>query len=74
MMGNQWAVREGDWKLLGNPTDPSKKAPIGPEDKLFLANLKDDVGEMKNVAGAHPDVVRRLQKLHEEWAKEVINQ
>ena len=74
MMGNQWAVREGDWKLLGNPTDPSKKAPIGPEDKLFLVNLKDDVGEMKNVAGAHPEIVARLRKLHEEWAKDVINQ
>jgi hypothetical protein len=28
-----------------------------------LYNLKDDPGEMKNVAPKHPEVVRRLQEL-----------
>ncbi len=63
----QWVVREGDWKLLGNPQDRSDKAPLTPEDRLFLVNLKDDVGEMSNLASHHPDVVERLQRLREAY-------
>lgn len=32
---------------------------------LELYNLKDDVGESKNVAASHPDIVRRLTELAE---------
>lgn len=67
----QWAVREGNWKLIGNPRDTSNKAPLGPRDKLFLVDLSQDVGERKNVAAANPRVVDRLKKLHESWAREV---
>ena len=63
----QWAVRQGDWKLIGNPKDSSDKAPITNDDKLFLVNLAEDIGEMTNVAADHPDVVKRLQGLHNEW-------
>ena len=69
-----WAVREGAWKLLGNPQDTSVKAPIAKEDQLFLVNPAEDVGETKNVAREHPEVVKRLQKLHEEWVEEVQEQ
>ncbi len=69
--GGSWAVREGEWKLLGNPRDTSNKAPLGPKDKLFLVNLKQDVGEMKNIAAAHPDIVGRLKKFHDQWAASV---
>jgi arylsulfatase A len=65
---DQWAVREGDWKLLGNPKDNSAKAPLTDADRLFLANLGRDVSEMTNYAKDHPDVVERLKRLHEEWA------
>ncbi len=68
-LGNQWAVREGDWKLIGNPRDTSHKAPITKADELFLSNLKDDVSEMHNIAAEHPDVVGRLKAAHETWAK-----
>ena len=74
MMNQQWAVREGDWKLLGNPSDPSKKAPLGADDKLFLVNLKDDPGEMRNLARADPQIVERLRKMHEAWAVEAKDQ
>jgi len=70
-MGKQWAVREGDWKLLGNPVDESKKGAITKADELFLVNLAEDVGEMKNVAKDHPEIVERLKGLHEEWGKDV---
>lgn len=68
----RWAVREGDWKLIGNPQDTSKKAPLTAKDKLFLVNLKESVREMKNLAGANPDITRRLKKLHDDWAKDSI--
>lgn len=70
-LGKQWAVREGDWKLIGNPVDSSHKAPITPADKLFLSNLAQDVSEMKNLAAGHPDVVHRLSTLHEKWLEDV---
>ena len=62
-----WAVREGDWKLLGNPQDTSHKAPITRDDKLFLVNLKQDVTEMRNLAKQYPDKVAHLEKLHDDW-------
>ncbi len=68
---NSWAVRKGDWKLLGNPRDTSNKAKITEDDKLFLSNLSQDVSEMTNLAKKHPDVVKHLVQLHESWAKEV---
>lgn len=65
--GSQWAVREGDWKLLGNPQDTSHKGELSPQDELFLANLAEDVTEMKNLRHQYPDVVKRLQQLHQDW-------
>lgn len=66
----QWAVRKGDWKLIGNPRDTSSKGPLTRDDHLFLVNLADDVTEMKNLASEHPDRVAHLKSLHERWAAE----
>jgi arylsulfatase A len=63
----RWAVRQGDWKLIGNPQDTSNKAPLTAKDKLFLVNLKESVSEMKNLAANHPDITQRLKKLHDDW-------
>jgi arylsulfatase A-like enzyme len=67
----QWAVREGDWKLIGNPDDTSNKAPLTADDALFLANPVSDPSEMTNLAPRHPEIVARLARLHEEWAMEM---
>ena len=64
----RWAVREGDWKLIGNPQDTSNKATLTAKDKLFLVNLKESVSEMKNLAQANPKITSRLKKLHDDWA------
>lgn len=69
-----WAVRKGEWKLLGNPRDTSNKAPLTANDKLFLVNLSDDPTEMKNFAKEHPDIVTALLKLHQQWVTEVKRQ
>lgn len=54
--GAQWAVREGNWKLVGT----AKQEP-----QLF--NLADDIGEANDLATAQPQVVVRLRKAYDEW-------
>ena len=49
------AVREGEWKLIGN----------------FLANLNDPQPERKNYINAKPEIAKLLLTLHNEWRKEV---
>jgi len=67
---DQWAVRQGPWKLIGNVRDESKTGPLLTEEdqKLFLSNLDEDPSEMTNFAPAHPEVVERLQRLRDEFA------
>ena len=65
-IGNSWAVRHGDWKLLGNPRDTANKGPLGEDDRLFLVNLAEDVGEMNNLSAQHPQIVKRLQGMHDD--------
>lgn len=65
--GGQWAVRDGDWKLIGNVLD-SSGGPLSAEDKkLFLSNLANDPTESKNLSEQHPDILRRLATAHEQW-------
>jgi arylsulfatase A-like enzyme len=60
-----WAVREGDWKLIGSTRDTTDgKQPV--KMSVFLANLKSDPAEKTNLADRHPDIVARLRKLHQE--------
>jgi arylsulfatase A-like enzyme len=55
------AVRERDWKLLE----------YYEQGQVELYNLATDIGESRNLAAEHPDVVSRLQgKLHT-WLTEV---
>jgi arylsulfatase A-like enzyme len=66
----QWVVREGDWKLLGNPQDRSKQGELDPKkDKHFLANLSKDLSETTNVASEETAVVERLQKIRQSYAE-----
>lgn len=72
----QWAVREGDWKLIGNAWDTAAGVSwaAGASEKkterfpLFLANLAEDGGERRNRAEERPDLVARLKKIHDDWA------
>lgn len=72
LLGNgksaQWAVRDGDWKLLGNAKDNSDRRIEIKVDKLFLANLAMDPTEAKNLAQDYPEVVDRLTRLKEAYA------
>ncbi len=60
---SRWAVREGDWKLIGSG-DKGRG-------KLFLGNLADEQPERKNYAKQKPEIVKRLAQLHSQWIDEV---
>ncbi|MGJ8643531.1 MAG: sulfatase-like hydrolase/transferase [Luteolibacter sp.] len=51
-------IREGDFKLI-----------IGSK-KVELYNLKDDLGEMNNLADAYPEKVQSMKALWMEWDKD----
>jgi arylsulfatase A-like enzyme len=55
--GIQYAVREGDWKLV--------KPSIDDAPELF--NVAADPGEKTDLAARHPDKVQHLQALWDEW-------
>jgi len=67
-------VREGDWKLVSNGPATEYKGRKIPAEKIFLSNLAEDVTETKNLAGQHPNMVKRLTQLHETWIEEVERQ
>jgi len=60
-----WAARNGDWKLLSNPAIRGEEFP--PEDSLFLVNLKNDPGEMSNLATQYPEKVEELKTQFDIW-------
>lgn len=69
-----WAVRKGDWKLLGNPRDPDPAwdpektgEDFNGKDRLFLVHLPSDISERKNRAGENPGKVKELLELHRNW-------
>lgn len=68
----QWAVREGDWKLLHNPLQAA--ANELPADKLMLINIKNDSSERKNEAEKNPGIVAKLKQKYLDWIGEVKNQ
>ena len=65
--GDQWrttpagAIRVGDWKLLEFFEDG----------RLELYNLKDDIGEKKNLATAEPEKTRELHEKLKAWRQEI---
>ena len=63
----QWAVRQGEWKLIGNVQDSSGGELNAEDKKLFLSNLTEDKTEIHNLADKHSDIVRKLLQAHESW-------
>lgn len=60
------AVRKGDWKLIRR----FEPRPSEYEGLFELFNLKDDLGETKNLAAAMPDKVKELDALIDAFVKE----
>ena len=60
-----WAVRDGDWKLISMTTQGSSQ-PV-----LSLHNLAGEHPETVDHFKDEPAIVARLQALHDAWAKQV---
>ncbi len=66
--GVSWAVRKGDWKLIGFPQDPTKQTQLDSErDVLFLSNLNEDIREVNNLASQYPEKVDELLSEYMKW-------
>lgn len=63
----QWAVRRGEWKLIGNVQSAGEPSLSAEDKQLFLCNLATDPSERNNLARQHPEIVRRLSQLHSDW-------
>jgi len=60
-------VRAGKWKLRVAMTRRKSTEPFVPQ----LFDLSEDIGETTDVAGAHPEVVSRLQALAEQARRDL---
>jgi len=60
LQGN--AIREGDWKLI-SPLKVMNFLEDGGSGNWELYNLKEDIGEKKNLADQYPEKVERLKRL-----------
>ncbi|HVW01447.1 MAG TPA: sulfatase-like hydrolase/transferase [Planctomycetaceae bacterium] len=69
-MGNQMAVRSGDWKLVrydGNADTNTGQPQRVTDARLY--NLASDVHESKDLAATNPEKAQELQALWDEWNK-----
>ncbi|MDX1284179.1 MAG: sulfatase-like hydrolase/transferase, partial [Draconibacterium sp.] len=66
-----WAARNGHWKLLKYPAIRGEK--FATKDSLFLVNLKEDPGEVTNLARQHPEKVEELKAQFDLWLERSRN-
>ena len=59
--GQQWAVREDNWKLL----DPGSG-------QVELYDLAADIGEKTNLASSNADKVKQLRLKYDKWNSELV--
>ena len=55
--GSKQATRFGDWKAVRMPINSGE---------IEVYNLRDDLGEARNIANQHPEVVKQAQKIFKE--------
>lgn len=59
--GPQYAIRDGDWKLVASRVDNNMPR---------LINLAEDIGEANDLSAKHPDKLKELQAKWDAWSKE----
>ena len=65
--GDQYAVRDGDWKLTKAKLHGQDK----PVDSPALYNLEADPGEQNNLSDEEPELFHRLEREFEAWKEEM---
>ncbi|MFW6161603.1 MAG: sulfatase, partial [Planctomycetota bacterium] len=77
---DQWAVRDGDWKLAKThdytSRQPTSQIVQGPEPGTgpALYRLAADPAEQRDVAEAHPEVVARLEAIYRAWRRRTLDE
>jgi arylsulfatase A-like enzyme len=66
---NQWAVRQGDWKLVANAVDTTDGRARKTEKGARLYLLSEDPGETNDLAEKFPDRVKEMTRLHQAWVQ-----
>lgn len=63
---DQWAIREGNWKLTHAMTSKKAKSPV-----LGLYDLSEDIGEQNDLSEKFPERVEKLRANWAAWHKDV---
>jgi len=74
-LGGMMAIRRGDWKLVKTREGALRDVDPGVLSDLStgeLYNLKDDIGERKNLAAVHPEKVKELSEAWWQWNRELV--
>ncbi len=76
-LGEQRAIRRGDWKLVRYDQALDKPGTISRAQNVTvtadrLYHLAEDLGETKDLASSHPEKVEELRKLWQAWDAELI--
>jgi len=71
--GAQMAIRMGDWKLTKAPGEDIKfnRADMASAEGSHLYNLKEDIGEQKNLSATNPEKVKTLTQAWNQWNKDL---
>jgi arylsulfatase A-like enzyme len=72
-LGNQNAVRHGDWKLVQyDPTaDGANQRRAGEVTPRKLYNLAEDIGEANDLAAKRPEKVKELEAVWQKWSAQM---
>jgi arylsulfatase A-like enzyme len=65
----QWAVREGNWKLMYLPLQ-SERTELD-KNGYMLVDLKSDSAERINLSSRHPEIVTKMKAAHQKWLQDV---
>ena len=74
-LGGMMAIRKGDWKLVKTrdgalrDIDPAVLSDLSMAE---LYNVKEDIGETKNLAAARPEKAKELAEAWWKWNKELV--
>jgi arylsulfatase A-like enzyme len=69
--GDQWAIRQGDWKLVVSNADRADRAGRANRAvslKPRLINLRDDISEANDLSDKNPEKLKELQALYQSWS------
>jgi len=69
-LGDQNAIRQGDWKLVQYDVNVDQSGGRGVTAPR-LYNLKDDIGEVNDLARKHPEKVAELTATWQEWSRQM---